>query len=125
MEDLISRISGDSALREALRSQLCMSPASTEDLPNHVSSTNISVTSQSAPRSSTSQNVSVSISMDKQHGAADIQPVDGNHQSSSNDSSLVAQVHQSDVIDAMNANGRHQIDNDNSAGPLDFDLYIT
>ena len=113
-----------------------MSPTSTEDLPSHVSGTNTSVSSQSASGSSTSLNISVSTAMDQQSGAADTQPVDGTHQSSSNDSPLVArvhqsganindplavQVHQSEVNDAMNPNGRHQIDNDNSAGPSDFD----
>ena len=134
--DLISRISGDPALREALRSQLGMSPASTEDLHSHVSGTNTSVSSQSASGSSTSSNISVSTAVDQQSGAADTPPVDENHQSSSNDSPLVARVHQlganindplaarvhqSEVNDAMNPNGGHQIDNDNSAGPSDFD----
>ena len=134
--DLISRISGDPALREALCSQLGMSPASTEDLHSHVSGTNTSVSSQSASGSSTSSNISVSTAVDQQSGAADTPPVDENHQSSSNDSPLVvrvhqlganindplaARVHQSEVNDAINPNGGHQIDNDNSAGPSDFD----
>ena len=68
----MNRISGDLVLRKALRSQLRMSSASTEDLPSHVSINNTSVTSQSALRSI----ISVATSMDQQSVAVDIRLVD-------------------------------------------------
>ena len=109
MEDLMSRISGNLALREALCSQLGMSSASTGDPLNHVSGTNTSVTSpvssQSSPGSSTTPNISVSTSMDQQRGAADIQLVDNNYHSNSNDSPLVVRVYQSgaNITDPLDA----------------------
>ena len=145
MEEFLDRVSRDPSLREAIRSQLGLSPVSMEDSPSHVRVINTSdaslVSSQLASTSSQSV-VYTSNSMTQQAGTADTpsshqsgsnnsplaarvhqsganmnDPLDARvHQSGNNlNNPLVARVHQGEVNDAMNPNGGHQIDTNNDS----------
>ena len=150
MDEFLSRISTDPSLREAVRTQLGLSSVSTEDSPSHVRVTDTSPNSSGSSQlaSELSQPVvCTSTSINQQSGTADIS---SNHQSDNSplaarvrqfgamidplaarvhqsgsdmNDPLAARVHQGEVNDAMNPNGGHQIEinNENSAGPSDFD----
>ena len=152
MEEFLDRISRDPSLREAVWSQLGLSPVSMEDSPSHVRVINTSdaslVSSQLASTSSQSV-VYTSNSMTQQAGTAD---TPSSHQSGSNNSPLAARVHQSganmndplaarvhqsghnlnnplaarvhqgEVNDAMNPNGGHQIDTNNDSSASPSDF---
>ena len=150
MDEFLSRISTDPSLREAVRTQLGLSSVSTEDSPSHVRVTDTSPNSSGSSQlaSELSQPVVyTSTSINQQSGTADIpsshqsdnsplaarvrqfgamiDPLAARvHQSGSDmNDPLAARVHQGEVNDAMNPNGGHQIEinNENSAGPSDFD----
>ena len=124
MEDFLDRISRDPSLREAVWSQLGLSPVSMEDSPGHVRIINTSDTSSVSLQlvSTSSQSVMyTSNSMNQQAGTADTP----SYQSDSNNSPLPArmyqsganmnnplasQVRQGEVSNAMNPNGGHQMD---------------
>ena len=129
MENILSRISSDPSLREAVLSQLGLGPVSSEDPLSHVRVTTTTTTTTTAALPS---------AVSSQLASGSSQPVVYSHQSDNNDSPLAARVHQSGantndplaarvhksgVDDAINPSGGHQIEtsNESSAGPADFD----
>ena len=149
MDEFLSKISTDPSLREAVRTQLGLSSVS-EDSPSHVRVTDTSPNSSGSSQlaSELSQPVVyTSTSINQQSETADIpsshqsdnsplaarvrqfgamiDPLAARvHQSGSDmNDPLAARVHQGEVNDAMNPNGGHRIEinNENSAGPPDFD----
>ena len=137
MDDILSRISDDPALREAVISHLGLSPIASEDgQRTHVTIANTSpassqgaVSSELASGSSqsvvyTSHSVSsLSNNTLVSQSSNSMSPLAARvHQSGANDP-LAARVHQSEVDDALNPDGEHQLadNNRNNPGPSDFD----
>ena len=138
MDDVLHRISSDPVLREAVISHLGMSPVPSEDdQTTHATVTNTSSTSLQgavSPQLASGSSHSVVYTSNSvitesnntlvsQYTSSESALVAWVHQSGASMNEPSGCVHQSEVNDALNPNGGHQLEdnNRNNVGPSDFD----